>query len=132
MPTIAPSTTTGSGRSKPQGDTAISALISCALLRPRGTRRAAGLYRWRRPECSLLARSCAFEEHSPQQVIPLEQLLGGAVEADLALLHEVGVVHEVEGDVDALLDEHDRGALGVDAAHHVEELGHDHRRQPEG
>src|SRR3546814_1696140 len=41
----------------------------------------------------------------------LEQVRRGPVEADLALLHEVGLVRQGERDVDRLLDHHDGGAL---------------------
>ena len=58
-----------------------------------------------------LDRRRALEEHRAQHVGPLEQLGGRAVEADLALLHEVRRLGDGQRDVHRLLDEDDRGAL---------------------
>ena len=54
------------------------------------------------------------------------------MEADLALLHEVRLVGEGEGEVHRLLDEDDRGAAVAQGLDDVEQLGDDGRRQPEG
>ena len=51
-----------------------------------------------------------LEEHRADDVVALEQLGGGTLEADLALLEEVGPLGDGEGDVDRLLDQDDRGA----------------------
>ena len=59
----------------------------------------------------------ALEEHRPQHVGPLEELGGRAVEADLALLHEVRGLGEREREVHRLLDEDDRRALLADGLH---------------
>src|SRR5579883_1200444 len=101
MPMVTPSTTEGSGTWKASG-----------LIRSPGVRR-------------------ALEEDGSQQVVPGQQLQAGTVEADLALFHAVGVVDQVEGDVDRLLDEYDRRPRRVDDPHHAEELVDDHRRQAE-
>ena len=58
-----------------------------------------------------------------------EQLGRRAVEADLALLHEVRRLGDGEGDVDRLLDEDDRRAPVADGAHDPEQLLDDDRRQ---
>ena len=64
----------------------------------------------------------AGDEHRAEDVGPVEQVLGRAGEAELALLHEHGAVGELQRDVDRLLDHHDGEAGGVDRLHHVDEL----------
>ena len=59
---------------------------------------------------AVVAAAGALEEHGAQDVGAVEQVGGGPVEADLALLHEHGPLGERDGDVDRLLDEHDRRA----------------------
>ncbi len=71
------------------------------------------------------------QEHRAQQVGTIEQLGGGATEADLAALHEVRPVGDGERDVHALLDEHHRHAVGGHALDDRQELADDHRREPE-
>ena len=61
----------------------------------------------------------------------LEQLGRRAVEADLALLHEVRVLRDGERDVDRLLDEDDRRPDGVDVLDDLQQLLDDHRRETE-
>ena len=73
----------------------------------------------------------ALEEHGAQDVGPVEEVGGGTVEADLALLQEDGALGERDGDVHRLLDEHDGGAGLVDRPHDAEELFDDDRRQTE-
>jgi hypothetical protein len=53
------------------------------------------------------------------------------VEADLALLHEVGGLGDAECEVHRLLDEDDRRAPVTQALHDVEQLGDHARSQPE-
>ena len=74
----------------------------------------------------------ALQEHRAQQVGPLEQLGGGPLEADLALLHEVGPVGHREGHVHRLLDEDHRGPVVADLPHQRQEALDDHRGQAEG
>src|SRR5581483_1331235 len=50
----------------------------------------------------------SLQEHRPQDVRAVEELRGRAVEADLALLHEVRGLGDRERDVHRLLDEDDR------------------------
>ena len=64
----------------------------------------------------------AGDEHRSQDVGAVEEVGGGAFEADLALLHEDGAERQVEGEVHRLLDEDDGDARLVDALHDVEEL----------
>src|SRR5437588_3053508 len=75
-------------------------------------------------------RRCS-QEHGTSDVVPLEEVLGLAFEADLALLEEDGTIAQLHGDVEALLDEHHGDALLMDLAHDLEELSDDDRRQPE-
>src|SRR5205823_7782588 len=65
------------------------------------------------------------QEHGTEQVVALEELLGRPVEADHALLDEVGVIGDGEGEVGRLLDEDHRHAGCVDRPHLVDELLHD-------
>src|SRR5439155_17959780 len=51
----------------------------------------------------------ALEEHRPQDVGSLHDLLGRSGEANLALLHEDGLPGHRQGDVHRLLDEDDGG-----------------------
>ena len=74
---------------------------------------------------------CAFEEHRPQHVGPLQQLVGRTVESDLTLLHEVGRLGNGERDVHRLLDEDDRRALVADRFDDRKHLLDDDRRQAE-
>ena len=78
-----------------------------------------------------LHRRRALEEHRAEHVGPVEQLAGGAVEADLALLHEVRGVGHGERHVHRLLDQDHRGALLLEPLHGLEELGHHARGQAE-
>ena len=73
----------------------------------------------------------AAHEDRAHQVGAGQQLLGRAVEADLALLHEDRPVGDGEGDVEGLLDEQDRRAGFVEPADDPEQLLDDGRRQPE-
>ena len=73
----------------------------------------------------------AGDEHRAEDVGPVEQVLGGAGEAELALLHEHRALGEPEGDVDRLLHHHDREPGVVDAVHDVDELADDRGRQAE-
>ena len=79
----------------------------------------------------LMPAAAPFEEDGAEQVAAFQEVAGLAVEADLALLHEVRVVDERQRDVHRLLDEHDRRPVGVDAADHLEQLGHDLRSEAE-
>ncbi len=54
---------------------------------------------------------------------PVEQIGGGSLEADLALLHEVGAGGDLQGEVHGLLDQDDRGAGLSQLADDLEELG---------
>ena len=71
------------------------------------------------------------QEHGPQEVGSVEQFGGRPAEADLAALHEVGPVGHREGDVHALLDEHDGDAVGGHALHDRQQLPDDHRSEAE-
>ena len=75
--------------------------------RPLGDRRNRTVTRWgvavRRR--GLEAGGGPLQEHRPEHIGTLEQLGGGTVEADLALLHEVRGVGDREGHVHGLLDE---------------------------
>src|SRR3954462_5607164 len=89
--------------------------------------------------CSLMSTpsdiaSGAFagQEHGPEQVAPLEQLLRRTLEAHPPALHEDGTIGDGEGDVHRLLDDHHREPLSLEALGHDEQLLHDERRQPEG
>src|SRR5207245_3766665 len=66
-----------------------------------------------------------------QEVVAIEEILRRAVEADLTLLHAVRVLHEIERDVDRLLDQHNGGSAVVDAPDHVQQLRDDDRRDAE-
>ena len=76
-------------------------------------------------------RRRALEEHGAQEFGPLQQLAGAAVEADLALLHEVGGLRHRQRDVDGLLDQDDRRAALAQLLDHLEQLRDDQRRQSE-
>src|SRR5207248_3948147 len=64
-----------------------------------------------------VAAGCAGDEHRTEDVGAVQELVGGALEADLALLHEHGSASQVEGQIHRLLDEDDGGAGLVDALH---------------
>ena len=73
----------------------------------------------------------AGEEDRAQQVGPVEQIARRTAEADLAALHEVRAVGDLEGEVDALLDDDDGHAVVGQAAQDRQHLGHDHRGETE-
>src|SRR5207302_10106971 len=73
----------------------------------------------------------SLEEDRTEDVGALEQLRRRSVVANLALLHEVRVLRDREGDVDRLLDQDDRRPARVDALHDLEELLNDERRETE-
>ena len=119
---------------------------------PRHAERARRSGRWRRPgercgrrragrsplTCTTargvdveLDRRRPFQEHRAEDVGPLEQLAGGAVEADLALLHEVRRLGHGQRHVDRLLHEDHRGALLLEPLHRHEQLGDHARREAE-
>ena len=79
----------------------------------------------------LLPPSGPVQVHRPEDVVPLEQLGGGALEAHLALLHEHGAVGEAQRGGDRLLHQDDGGAVGVDGPHDLEEVLHHRRGQTE-
>ena len=74
----------------------------------------------------------AGQEDRSQQVGPIEQVSRRSAEADLAALHEVRPVCDLEGEVHALLDHDDGHAVVGQVAQDREHLGHDHRGQSEG
>ena len=127
------------------GGDAAEALHDAAALeqrpaRPRGSRGSRPAPRLAMPSSGSSASAAsarrsaaggAGDEHRAQDVGPLEQLGGRALEAHLALLHEHGPLGQVEGHVDRLLDDHDRRAAAVDLAHDLEQLADDGRRQAE-
>ena len=80
---------------------------------------------------STLIRGGTVQEDGSEQVVARQQVRAAPVEAHLALLHEVGVLGEVQRDVDGLLDQYDSCPVVVDLADHVEQLAHDHGRQAE-
>jgi hypothetical protein len=84
-----------------------------------------------RGPCGAEAGRRPLQEHRAEDVGAFEQLGRRAPEADLALLEEHGGVGHLQGDVDRLLDEDDRGPGGHDVAHEREELGDDRGRQTE-
>ena len=63
--------------------------------------------------------------------LALGQLVGGALERDLADLQHDGALGDGERHRRVLLDQHDRDALAVDLADHLGELLDDPRRQAE-
>ncbi len=73
----------------------------------------------------------AGQEDRSQQVGPIEQIARRTAEADLAALHEVRPVGDLEGEVHALLDDDDGHAVVGQAAQDREHLGHDHRGETE-
>ena len=78
-----------------------------------------------------LHRRGPLQEDRAEHVGSLEQLAGGAVEADLALLHEVRGLGDGQRHVDRLLHQDHRGALLLEPLHRHEELGDHARRQAE-
>ena len=78
-----------------------------------------------------LHRRGTLQEDRAEHVGSLEQLAGGAVEADLTLLHEVRGLGDGQGDVHRLLHQDHRGALLLEPLHRHEELGDHARRQAE-
>src|SRR4051812_14601917 len=73
----------------------------------------------------------ALEEHRPQDVGAFEQLRGGAVEANFALLHEHSPLGQREGHVHRLLDQHDGDTTAVDVTNDVEQTLDDQRGEAE-
>src|SRR5947207_1689619 len=65
-------------------------------------------------------------------VVVAAQLVGGTVEDDPAVLHDVAVIRDAQGHLGVLFDEQERRpALLVDLADDVEDLAHQQRREPE-
>src|SRR5579863_6790604 len=64
------------------------------------------------------------QEDRAQQVVASEQLGGGTGEAHFAALQEEAAVGQGHRPVDALLDQDDRGAGGVDGAHDLHQAVH--------
>jgi hypothetical protein len=73
----------------------------------------------------------AGDEHGPEDVGTVEQLHGGAGEAELALLHEHGPFGQVQGHVDRLFHDDDGEARGVDLMDDVDQLADDGGGQAE-
>ncbi len=94
-----------------------------------GGRRGASVRR--RPAGSAGTGGGAGQEDRSQQVGPIEQVARRSAEADLAALHEVRPVSDLEGEVHALLDDDDGHAVVGQVAQDREHLGHDHRGQSE-
>ena len=69
-----------------------------------------------------LARCRTLEEDRSEKVRPLEQIGGETVEADRALLEEVGAIGGVERGVHRLLDDDHGDALRMEVPHHIEQL----------
>ena len=76
-----------------------------------------------------LARRRTLEEDRTEKVGSLEQIGGEAVEADRALLEEVGAIGGVQRGVHRLLDDDHGDALGMEMAHHIEQLLDQERAQ---
>ena len=72
------------------------------------------------------------QEDGTSDVVAGDEVSGGTLEADLALLEEDGALADFRGDVEALLD-HDQGdACGMDPPHDLDQLADDNGRQAEG
>src|SRR5260370_42380057 len=84
-----------------------------------------------RPITSTRGRSRAPEEDRASDVVALEQLGRAALEPDRALLHEHGARTQRCGDVEALLDEHQRQPGVVQPPDGFHQLLDDDGCQPE-
>ena len=99
-------------------------LARCARSSPhRGSRR----YGRRRP----VLAAFAAEEDGAGEVVAGGELVGGAVEADAALLDEDDAVGDGGGDVERLLHDDHRVALCLESLDDVEQRVHDERREAE-
>src|SRR5688500_11876683 len=74
---------------------------------------------------SVTSATLAAEAHGPHEIVAFQQLLGRALEPDLALLHEHGAIGHRERHVHGLLDDHHRDALSLEALDDPEQLLHD-------
>src|SRR5262245_13480663 len=59
-------------------------------------------------------------------------LIGGAAKYDATGVDDDDVVGEVEGELDVLLDQHDRLSFGLELRDGAADLGHQLRREPLG